>query len=126
MNSSKSWKTHQLTEVFNATLQQPHHHSEMTGNQNTNVLVRPCPLLYRATIDRGKDCGADNEIQAKAAIRCLECGCRIMYKKRARRRESSRLCLSIRLTAFQWFVLPDYLSLVLSSLRAMQMQFDAR
>ena len=31
------------------------------------------------------DCGADNEIKAKDAIRCRECGYRIMYKKRTQR-----------------------------------------
>jgi DNA-directed RNA polymerase I, II, and III subunit RPABC4 len=31
------------------------------------------------------DCGQDNEIKAKDAIRCRECGYRIMYKKRTRR-----------------------------------------
>ncbi len=31
------------------------------------------------------DCGADNEIKGRDAIRCRECGYRIMYKKRTRR-----------------------------------------
>lgn len=31
------------------------------------------------------DCGAENEIKPKDAIRCRECGYRIMYKKRTKR-----------------------------------------
>ncbi len=31
------------------------------------------------------DCGFENEIKAKDAIRCRECGYRIMYKKRTKR-----------------------------------------
>ncbi|XP_018046535.1 PREDICTED: DNA-directed RNA polymerases I, II, and III subunit RPABC4-like isoform X1 [Atta colombica] len=32
------------------------------------------------------ECHHDNEIRAKDAIRCRECGYRIMYKKRTKRR----------------------------------------
>ncbi|KYM84421.1 Cytochrome P450 4C1, partial [Atta colombica] len=39
-------------------------------------------LLHRFT----EQCHHDNEIRAKDAIRCRECGYRIMYKKRTKRR----------------------------------------
>ena len=32
-----------------------------------------------------QDCGAENSISSKDAIRCRECGYRIMYKKRTNR-----------------------------------------
>ncbi|EFP75962.1 DNA-directed RNA polymerase core subunit rpc10 [Puccinia graminis f. sp. tritici] len=31
------------------------------------------------------DCGKDNSIKPREPIRCQECGCRIMYKKRIKR-----------------------------------------
>ncbi|KAK9900325.1 DNA-directed RNA polymerases I, II, and III subunit RPABC4-like protein, partial [Cystobasidium minutum MCA 4210] len=31
------------------------------------------------------DCGTTNEIRPKEPIRCTECGCRIMFKKRQKR-----------------------------------------
>ncbi|KAH9453965.1 hypothetical protein MJO28_006970 [Puccinia striiformis f. sp. tritici] len=31
------------------------------------------------------DCGKDNQIKAREPIRCQECGCRVMYKKRIKR-----------------------------------------
>ncbi|KAI8446245.1 DNA-directed RNA polymerase II subunit K [Phakopsora pachyrhizi] len=31
------------------------------------------------------DCGKDNAIKPREPIRCQECGCRIMYKKRLKR-----------------------------------------
>ncbi|CEQ39612.1 SPOSA6832_01170, partial [Sporobolomyces salmonicolor] len=31
------------------------------------------------------DCAASNEIKAREPIRCRECGCRVMYKKRIKR-----------------------------------------
>ncbi|PLW17398.1 hypothetical protein PCANC_00870 [Puccinia coronata f. sp. avenae] len=31
------------------------------------------------------DCGKDNPIKPREPIRCQECGCRIMYKKRIKR-----------------------------------------
>lgn len=33
------------------------------------------------------DCAANNEIKAREPIRCRECGCRVMYKKRIKRSE---------------------------------------
>lgn len=33
----------------------------------------------------GLDCAANNEIKAREPIRCRECGCRVMYKKRIKR-----------------------------------------
>jgi len=35
------------------------------------------------------DCAASNEIKAREPIRCRECGCRVMYKKRIKRSASS-------------------------------------
>jgi DNA-directed RNA polymerase subunit RPC12/RpoP len=32
------------------------------------------------------ECGSENHLGAKDPVRCRECGYRIMYKKRARRR----------------------------------------
>ncbi|KPV74974.1 uncharacterized protein RHOBADRAFT_66522 [Rhodotorula graminis WP1] len=32
------------------------------------------------------DCAASNEIKAREPIRCRECGCRVMYKKRIKRK----------------------------------------
>ena len=32
------------------------------------------------------ECGAENHLSAKDPVRCSQCGYRIMYKKRARRR----------------------------------------
>ncbi|GAA6001514.1 DNA-directed RNA polymerase core subunit RPC10 [Rhodotorula paludigena] len=37
------------------------------------------------------DCAATNEIKAREPIRCRECGCRVMYKKRIKRSASLRL-----------------------------------
>lgn len=31
------------------------------------------------------DCGKDNHIKPREPIRCQECGCRVMYKKRIKR-----------------------------------------
>ena len=31
------------------------------------------------------ECHSENEIRPRDAIRCRECGCRIMYKKRTKR-----------------------------------------
>ncbi|GAA5879914.1 hypothetical protein JCM16303_004397 [Sporobolomyces ruberrimus] len=36
------------------------------------------------------DCAANNEIKAREPIRCRECGCRVMYKKRIKRMVSAR------------------------------------
>ncbi|SCV72135.1 BQ2448_4829 [Microbotryum intermedium] len=33
------------------------------------------------------DCASTNEIKAREPIRCRECGCRMMYKKRIKRSE---------------------------------------
>ena len=33
------------------------------------------------------DCASSNEIKAREPIRCRECGCRVMYKKRVKRSE---------------------------------------
>ncbi|SGY21188.1 BQ5605_C016g08207 [Microbotryum silenes-dioicae] len=33
----------------------------------------------------GTDCASTNEIKAREPIRCRECGCRMMYKKRIKR-----------------------------------------
>ena len=38
-------------------------------------------IIYTCTLD----CGAENSISSKDAIRCRECGYRIMYKKRTNR-----------------------------------------
>lgn len=38
------------------------------------------------------ECGAENHLQAKDPVRCRECGYRIMYKKRARRRTFRPSC----------------------------------
>ncbi|SCZ88271.1 BZ3500_MvSof-1268-A1-R1_Chr2-1g04300 [Microbotryum saponariae] len=32
-----------------------------------------------------QDCASTNEIKAREPIRCRECGCRMMYKKRIKR-----------------------------------------
>ncbi|TNY24815.1 DNA-directed RNA polymerase I [Rhodotorula diobovata] len=37
------------------------------------------------------DCAASNEIKAREPIRCRECGCRVMYKKRIKRSASPSL-----------------------------------
>ncbi|KAM0753141.1 hypothetical protein T439DRAFT_323773, partial [Meredithblackwellia eburnea MCA 4105] len=37
------------------------------------------------------DCAASNQIKAREPVRCRECGCRVMYKKRVKRRFNSRL-----------------------------------
>ena len=42
-------------------------------------------LLYSLTLTVLLDCGAENSISSKDAIRCRECGYRIMYKKRTNR-----------------------------------------
>lgn len=42
-----------------------------------------CQLVFRS--DSRVECGMENEIKAKDAIRCRECGYRILYKKRTNR-----------------------------------------
>ncbi|TKA58039.1 hypothetical protein B0A53_00441 [Rhodotorula sp. CCFEE 5036] len=37
------------------------------------------------------DCAASNEIKAREPIRCRECGCRVMYKKRIKRSDGESL-----------------------------------
>lgn len=39
----------------------------------------------------GIDCASSNEIKAREPIRCRECGCRVLYKKRVKRSEFSVL-----------------------------------
>ncbi|EYC07927.1 hypothetical protein Y032_0068g207 [Ancylostoma ceylanicum] len=45
------------------------------------------------------ECHYENEIRPKDAIRCRECGYRILYKKRSRKREFKVLC-SFQNTSF--------------------------
>ncbi|EPB74799.1 hypothetical protein ANCCEY_06106 [Ancylostoma ceylanicum] len=40
-------------------------------------------------------CHYENEIRPKDAIRCRECGYRILYKKRSRKREFKVLCIMV-------------------------------
>ncbi|KAH9809648.1 hypothetical protein DFH28DRAFT_988073 [Melampsora americana] len=40
----------------------------------------PTPITYLCS-----DCGRDNIIKPREPIRCQECGCRVMYKKRIKR-----------------------------------------
>jgi DNA-directed RNA polymerase subunit RPC12/RpoP len=44
------------------------------------------------------DCAANNEIKAREPIRCRECGCRVMYKKRIKRSECAPLACTRRAT----------------------------
>lgn len=46
------------------------------------------------------DCGAENEIKARDAIRCRDCGYRIMYKKRTKRSKIRSLYWNKGLTSF--------------------------
>jgi DNA-directed RNA polymerase I, II, and III subunit RPABC4 len=45
------------------------------------------------------DCGAENSISSKDAIRCRECGYRIMYKKRTNRSKQYNfyICMYLKL-----------------------------
>ncbi|KHJ48382.1 hypothetical protein D918_01653 [Trichuris suis] len=59
----------------------------MSSNQNTNTSTqqqatpqKPPPMVYVCG-----DCAYENEIRPKDAIRCRECGYRVLYKKRTRR-----------------------------------------
>lgn len=54
--------------------------SETYSKNSTSPMVTESSMVYICG-----DCGADNEIKAKDAIRCRECGYRIMYKKRTQR-----------------------------------------
>jgi len=45
-----------------------------------NPLLLPILILWHVI-----DCGIENELKIKDAIRCRECGYRIMYKKRTQR-----------------------------------------
>ena len=49
-------------------------------------LVSPFMISPSQPISLFAECGAENHLQSKEAVRCRECGYRIMYKKRARRR----------------------------------------
>ncbi|KNZ46943.1 DNA-directed RNA polymerase II subunit K [Puccinia sorghi] len=40
------------------------------------------PIIYLCA---GNNCGKDNMIKPREPIRCQECGCRVMYKKRIKR-----------------------------------------
>ncbi|EGI58267.1 DNA-directed RNA polymerases I, II, and III subunit RPABC4 [Acromyrmex echinatior] len=48
------------------------------------------------------ECHHDNEIRAKDATRCRECGYRIMYKKRTKRRMFFYVFDLIQLTFFKY------------------------
>lgn len=48
------------------------------------------------------DCGAENSISSKDAIRCRECGYRIMYKKRTSRSKIFNVTFNLILY-FQYF-----------------------
>ncbi len=51
-----------------------------TTFSRSSFIISPNPFILSA------ECGAENHLQSKEAVRCRECGYRIMYKKRARRR----------------------------------------
>jgi DNA-directed RNA polymerase subunit RPC12/RpoP len=51
-----------------------------TTSSRSSFIISPYPSILSA------ECGAENHLQSKEAVRCRECGYRIMYKKRARRR----------------------------------------
>lgn len=62
-----------LTLASTHTLALPHDHAHST--------------LLCWNVPPSKDCAASNEIKAREPIRCRECGCRVMYKKRIKRSE---------------------------------------
>jgi len=41
--------------------------------------------VYVVSVCSWADCASSNEIKAREPIRCRECGCRVMYKKRVKR-----------------------------------------
>lgn len=47
--------------------------------------LQPFKMLIFASVP---DCASSNEIKAREPIRCRECGCRMMYKKRIKRSKS--------------------------------------
>lgn len=51
-------------------------------------LAPSSPWVHHAAF-HSTDCAASNEIKAREPIRCRECGCRVMYKKRIKRSASS-------------------------------------
>lgn len=56
-----------------------------SGKMNSENTTSPMAIDSNPMVYICGDCGADNEIKAKDAIRCRECGYRIMYKKRTQR-----------------------------------------
>ena len=50
------------------------------GQEGTSVAAPRQPMIYICG-----ECHMENEIRQRDAIRCRECGYRIMYKKRTKR-----------------------------------------
>ena len=59
------------------------------ASTHSRALLGPCAYsaLLSWNVPPCKDCAASNEIKAREPIRCRECGCRVMYKKRIKRSE---------------------------------------
>ncbi|KJH47721.1 hypothetical protein DICVIV_06188 [Dictyocaulus viviparus] len=49
------------------------------------------PMPVSTSGPKSTKCHYENEIRPKDAIRCRECGYRILYKKRSRKQEHSKL-----------------------------------
>jgi len=59
--------------------------SKFTMDKDGGKADTPAPVKTQVMIYICGDCHRENEIKAKEAIRCRECGYRIMYKKRTKR-----------------------------------------
>jgi DNA-directed RNA polymerases I, II, and III subunit RPABC4 len=55
---------------------------DKTQSQSTNLSQ---PAQNKSMIYVCGDCHKENEIKQQSVIRCIECGYRIMYKKRTKR-----------------------------------------
>lgn len=72
------------------------HLSRSSSSPGLTIPLSPHPILAIRPYQRcfwtragtpKPDCAASNEIRAREPIRCRECGCRVMYKKRIKRSE---------------------------------------
>ena len=54
--------------------------ASVAGSVATTVVPQRQPMIYICG-----ECHSENEIKPRDAIRCRECGYRIMYKKRTKR-----------------------------------------
>lgn len=72
-------------------------HAAGSSGASTQQPVKQHPMIYTCG-----ECHQENEIRPKDAIRCRECGHRIMYKKRTKRSILLSVNMSACIMSIQW------------------------